>query len=155
MTFLYVALLVMCIIAFAILIIITNSVTDVLVSRSLSIANGVSLLIDGQIKPTKFRFRLIGYRVFGKYKGYDVVVNLHYEFVAISIHVADKLPKQNLFFMYNPKYIGDLVRVGKDFSIYAKQFDLLENEIFITNKFENYLEKLVVFIDEEKNKCFI
>ena len=151
MTFLYVALLVMCIIAFAILIIITNSVTDVLVSRSLSIANGVSLLIDGQIKPTKFRFRLIGYRVFGKYKGYDVVVNLHYEFVAISIHVADKLPKQSPFFMYNPKYIGDFVRVGKDFSIYFKQCDILENETFVSNKFVGYLEKLFIFIDESKN----
>ncbi len=152
MTFLYIALLIICVIAFAILVIITNGVSEVWASRSLSIANGVSLLIDeAKIKPTKFHFRVIGYRVFGKYSGRDISVNLHQEFVAISIHISDKLPKQSPFFMYNPKYIGDFVRVGKDFSIYFKQCDILENETFVSNKFVGYLEKLFIFIDESKN----
>ena len=152
MVFIINLLFLILIICTLILALIEINTVDVLLSRSGIIANHASVIINGKIKPQKMYFQLMGYKVLGAYQGHEIIVNLRQEFITVSIHISHKLPKQNLFFMYNPKYTGDVLRVGKDFSIYLKQSDILEGEIFLTDKFEIYLKKLMTFIDEVNNK---
>lgn len=150
MLFIYIALFAICIVALIILVTIISEMTNTLLSRSLSMANAVALLLDNaKIEPQKTRFKVTSYGVYGTYKGRNLSINLHAEFVTIAVYVSEKLPKQNPFFMYNPKYNGTPVRIGKHFCIHFKQSAVLEKELFSPDKFLFYIEKIYAFIEEQ------